>query len=57
MPIHVNIHTHPCIPHKYIHAKKAGGVGEIAQSLRALAAPTKDLGSVSSTHMAGHNYL
>lgn len=34
-----------------------GWAGEMAHSLRALAALTKDLGSVLSTHMAAHSHL
>ena len=33
------------------------GAGEMPQWLRALAAPSKDLGSIPSTHMEAHNYL
>jgi len=35
--------------------KEVAGAGEMAQSLRALAAPPEDLDSISSTHMAAYN--
>lgn len=33
------------------------GAGELAQQLRALAAPARDTGSVPSTHVAANNSL
>lgn len=49
---------HVCISFLITAFKKSGReVGERAQQLRALAALPKDLGSISSTHMAVHSCL
>jgi hypothetical protein len=42
---------------KYPDNKQVMGLGEMAQWLRTPAALLEDLGLISSTHIAAHNYL
>ena len=43
--------------HHTVNEQERGSLGTGAQSLRALAALAKDLGSISSTHMKAHHLL
>jgi hypothetical protein len=54
----VEIHTHLTNINKYTVLKiSITRAGELAQRLRALAAPPEDLSSIPSNYMVAHNHL